>query len=96
MSLYQFHFIGVSGDRPALDFSDCAGDGEAAREAISLLGQHGSALAVEVWDGDRLVIRIERSPDQVLPVGTPLLGARSLGNRPVRPSSRPPSRRPQG
>lgn len=81
MSLYQFHFIGLGGDRPALDFSHCADDGEAAREGMSQLGQHGSALGVEVWDGDRLVIRMERSPRDVLAVGAPLLGARTLGNR---------------
>ena len=80
MSLYQFHFVGADGERPTLDFSDCADDGEAAREGISQLGQHGSALGVEVWEGDRLVIRMERSRSEVLPVGAPLLGGHG-GNR---------------
>lgn len=79
MSLYQFHFIGADGERPTLDFSDCADDGEAAREGISQLGQHGSALGVEVWEGDRMVIRMERARSDVLPVGAPLLGARAPG-----------------
>ena len=95
MSLYQFHFIGAGGDRPALDFSDCADDGEAAREGISQLGQHGSALGVEVWEGDRLVIRMERSPTDVLPVGAPLLGARTLGNRAAPASFSRPFHRPR-
>ncbi|WP_374513083.1 hypothetical protein [Brevundimonas sp.] len=77
MPLYQFHFVGADGERPALDFSHCADDGEAAREGISQLGQHGSALGVEVWQGDRMVIRIERPRSEVMPVRAPLLGARA-------------------
>ena len=95
MSLYQFHFIGADGDRPTLDFSDCADDGAAAREGMSQLGQHGSALGVEVWEGDRMVIRMERAASDVLPVGAPLLGARASAARfsPVR--ARRPAKWPQ-
>ena len=95
MSLYEFHFIGADGDRPTLDFSDCADDGEAAREGMSLLGQHGSALGVEVWEGDRMVIRMERARSEVRHVGPPLLGARTSGAAAFRPGSWRSAKRPQ-
>lgn len=69
MSLYQFHFIGADGGRPALDFSHCADDGEAVREGMRHLGEHGSALAVEVWQGERMVVRMERAAEEVRRVG---------------------------
>jgi len=95
MSLYEFHFIGLAGDRPALDFSQCADDGEAAREGLNQLGQHDSAVGVEVWDGDRLVIRIERSPAQVRAVGSPRPAANGLRDRSASPGFWPPLTRPQ-
>lgn len=69
MSLYQFHFIGADGGRPALDFSHCPDDGEAVREGAKHLGEHGSALAVEIWEGDRMVVRMERAADEVRGAG---------------------------
>lgn len=95
MSLYQFHFIGAHGDRPMLDFSDCADDGEAVREGMSQLGQHGSALGVEIWEGDRLVIRMERARSEVLPVSPQLLGARTSDAWSLRAGSWRPAKRPQ-
>lgn len=95
MSLYQFHFIGADGDRPTLDFSDCADDGAAAREGMSQLGQHGSALGVEVWEGDRMVIRMERAASEVMPVGAPLLGGRPSTARSFPAPGRRPAKRMQ-
>lgn len=82
MSLYQFHFIGADGERPALDFSHCPDDGEAVREGMRHLRQHGSALAVEIWEGERMVVRMERASDQIRRVGAPVAapaGRRAAG-----------------
>lgn len=60
MRIYQFHFIDRRGGRPALDFADCRHDGEAARFAYGQLQQHASCEGVEVFEEDRLVLRLER------------------------------------
>ena len=60
MRIYQFHFFDRKGRRPALDFADCRHDGEAARIAFGQLQQHASCEGVEVFEDDRLVLRVER------------------------------------
>lgn len=74
MASYQFHFIGPDDARPLVDFRDCADDGAAAREAVAQLQQHGSVLGVEVWEEARLILRLERRPEDVMPVGGGLHG----------------------
>jgi hypothetical protein len=75
MRFYQFLFYTPSGSIPALDLSECEDDGAATREAFSQLGQHGSCRGVEVFDQDRLVIRLERSRSKVMRGGPALQGA---------------------
>ena len=60
MRIYQLHFFDRSGRRPALDFVDCRHDGEAARIAFGQLQQHASCEGVEVFEEERLVLRLER------------------------------------
>lgn len=60
MRTYQFLFFDRRGNSPALDFIECADDGEAARNAGRQLGLHGTCNGVEVFDGDRMVLRVER------------------------------------
>ena len=62
MRIYQFHFFDQGGRRPALDFADCRHDGEAARLAFGRLQQHSTCEGVEVFEEDRLVLRMERGP----------------------------------
>jgi len=58
--IYEFHFFDGDGGRPMLDFCDCGDDGEAANEAFRALSLHGSCLGVDVYEGERLVTRVER------------------------------------
>lgn len=60
MRIYQFHFYDRRGRRPALDFAGCRHDAEAARIAFGQLQQHASCEGVEVFEEDRLVLRLER------------------------------------
>lgn len=60
MRIYQFHFFDRQGRRPALDFADCGHDAEAARLAFGQLQQHASCEGVEVFEDERLVLRLER------------------------------------
>ena len=60
MRIYQFHFFDRGGRRPALDFADCRHDGDAARIAFGQLQQHASCEGVEVFEDERLVMRLER------------------------------------
>jgi len=64
MRIYQFHFIDRQGRRPMLDFSDCSDDGDAAREALGRFRLHDSAAGVEVYEGERLVLRMDRPASQ--------------------------------
>ena len=75
MRFYQFLFYTPSGAIPTLDLSECADDGAATREAFAQLNRHGSCKGVEVFDVDRLVIRLERSRSQVMPFASTLHGA---------------------
>lgn len=61
MRIYQFHFFDGRGRCPALDFADCRHDGDAARLAFGQLQQHASCVGVEVFEDDRLVMRLERA-----------------------------------
>lgn len=69
MRIYQFHFYNPRGAYPALDFVDCLDDGTAKREAFSQLRHHRTCQGVDVFDGDRLVARVERprQPAQARP-----------------------------
>lgn len=66
MRIYQMHFYDMKGRRPTLDFSECDDDGAAAREAFRGLREHGSCIGVEIYDGDRLVAKVERPSDAFL------------------------------
>jgi len=72
MRIYQFHFFDRKGRRPALDFADCRHDAEAARIGFGQLQQHASCEGVEVFEEDRLVLRLERG------VGEPDFGPGAL------------------
>lgn len=61
MRTYQFLFFDRRGRSPALDFAECADDGEAARSADRQLGLHATCSGVEVFDGDRMVLRLDRA-----------------------------------
>ena len=78
MRIYQFHFYNPSGGVPALDFSDCADDGSATQEAFAQLRRHGSCQGVDVYEEDRLVIRLS--------------GRRTRFSRRDRPFTGPPER----
>lgn len=85
MRLYQLHFYDASGGRPVLDFSECEDDGAAAREAFRGLRHHMSCRGVEVYDGDRLVARVERPDPRPTPLrhgvhGTGRGSYQSVGN----------------
>ncbi|KQW86784.1 hypothetical protein ASC65_02565 [Brevundimonas sp. Root1279] len=67
MRIYQFHFFADQGRRPVLDFADCRHDGEAARWAFAQLNQHDSCQGVEVYEDDRLVLRLERPMQAQMP-----------------------------
>jgi hypothetical protein len=75
MRIYQFLFYNPAGSIPAMDFSECLDDGAATREAFSQLGHHGTCKGVEVFEEDRLVIRLERSRSQVVGGRPALQGA---------------------
>ena len=68
MRIYQFHFLADQGRRPVLDFADCLHDGEAARWAFAQLNQHHSCHGVEVYEDDRLVLRLERPMRSDIPI----------------------------
>lgn len=71
MRTYQFLFFDRRGRSPALDFVECADDGEAARSAGRHLRLHRTCNGVEVFDGDRMVLRLERSAGPGICHGSP-------------------------
>lgn len=75
MRLYQLHFYDAAGGRPTLDFSECEDDGAAAREGFRGLRKHMSCLGVEVYEGDRLVARVECPPADLAASGYGIHGA---------------------
>lgn len=76
MSVYQFHFIGAGERRPTLDFAHCEDDGAAVREAFGQLNQHHSAHGLEVWNGDRMVLRMDRFSPPASAAVSPIHGVR--------------------
>ncbi|WP_296168754.1 hypothetical protein [uncultured Brevundimonas sp.] len=78
MRIYQFHFFDPRGNVPALDLAEYEDDGAASRSAMKRLDDHASCQGVELYEGDRLVLRVERAggvkhpntfvPDQIIPV----------------------------
>ena len=76
MRIYEFHFYDHDGGRPMLDFSDCADDGEATNEAFRALSRHGSCLGVDLYEGARLVARVERPIGDFSIIESVLHGAR--------------------
>lgn len=60
MALYEFQFFDAFGGRPTLDFAHCLDDGAAATAAFAKLMTHDSCRGVEIFQGDRLVARVER------------------------------------
>lgn len=71
MRTYQFLFFDRLGRSPALDFVECADDGDAARSAGRHLGLHRTCNGVEVFDGDRMVLRLQRPADPAIWHGSP-------------------------
>ena len=61
MRIYQFHFVDPRGNVPALDLAEYEDDGAASRSAMKRLDDHGSCQGVELYEGDRLVLRVERA-----------------------------------
>ena len=56
--MYQFHFFDARGAVPTLDFFDCADDGAATRLGREQLALHPTCLGVDIFDGDRQVVRL--------------------------------------
>ena len=75
MRIYEFHFYDQEGRRPTLDFPDCHSDGESAREAFRTLKQHHSCRGVEVYEGKRLVVRVELAKTSPQPGQASIHGA---------------------
>ncbi len=69
MRIYQFLFFDPLGRSPALDFVECDDDGAATRSAVQQLGSHGTCRGVEIFEGDRLVARLERPVDRLISHG---------------------------
>ncbi len=63
---YQFFLLQPDGAMPVVDFGVHSDDGDAARAALTLLAQHGSCCGVDVFKGDRLVMRHVRHDDPQL------------------------------
>lgn len=60
MALYEFQFFDAFGGRPTLDFAHCLDDASAATTAFAKLLTHDTCRGVEIFQGDRLVARVER------------------------------------
>ena len=61
MRIYQFHFFDPRGNVPSLDLAEYEDDGAASRSAMKRLDEHASCQGVELYEGDRLVLRVERA-----------------------------------
>lgn len=61
MRIYQFHFFDPRGNVPAMDLAEYEDDGAASRSAMKRLDDHASCQGVELYEGDRLVLRVERA-----------------------------------
>ena len=78
MQIYEFLFFDPKGGVPALDLAHYPDDDSASRAARALLAEHAGCLAVDVYDRDRLVMRLEKPADAVRPVGAPAAYGRGL------------------
>lgn len=60
MPSFRVYFIGVS--RKIVDVAalDCTDESQAIDQAKKLLGEHGAAQGVEVWEGARRVLSLTR------------------------------------
>lgn len=74
MRVYQFLFLDREGGSPALDFAECEDDAAAGRSARHQLNQHGSCTGVEVFDEDRLVLRLDCAAADFIPHGVAVCG----------------------
>jgi hypothetical protein len=63
MRLYQFLFFDERGETPMMDLGHHEDDGRACSAANALLSEHQSATSVDIYDLDRLVLRVERPVD---------------------------------
>ncbi|MGV9009139.1 hypothetical protein [Brevundimonas sp.] len=61
MRIYQFHFFDPRGNVPLMDLAEYEDDGAASRSAMKRLDDHASCQGVELYEGDRLVLRVERA-----------------------------------
>jgi hypothetical protein len=61
--LYQFLFFDARGETPVMDLGHHEDDGRACSAATRLLQDHRSAAGVDIYDLDRLVLRVERPVD---------------------------------
>jgi hypothetical protein len=62
MPEYRFFFWTEAADRIAkVDITDCADDADAVRWAEQVLDANPSYLITEIWKGDRLVERRQRT-----------------------------------
>ncbi|RZJ97475.1 MAG: hypothetical protein EON88_02820 [Brevundimonas sp.] len=66
MGLYRLHFHATTDQSPSVRDGEYANDGAAAEAAFRELREHGESIAVELWEGARLVTRIERPSDAFL------------------------------
>jgi len=64
LTIYEFHFYAGEDRRPLLDFFEAADDAAALNTARLRLDEHLSCEGVEVFEGGRLVGKVERSVRQ--------------------------------
>lgn len=60
MPSFRVYIIGVSGKIVAAAALDCADESQAIDQAKKLLGEHGAAQGVEVWEGARRLLSLTR------------------------------------
>lgn len=66
MGLYRLHFHARADETPSVREAEYANDGAAAEAAFRELRERTESTAVELWEGSRLVTRIERPSDAFL------------------------------
>lgn len=74
MGLYRFHFHAEPDADPSVREVECANDGAAAERAFHHLRDQPAGTAVEVFEGPRLVTRMERPSDAFLTARSGLHG----------------------
>jgi hypothetical protein len=58
---YRFYILNKHDRITGAHVAECEGDGEIEHTALTLLAEHQASAAVEVWDRDKLVHRVDRS-----------------------------------